>query len=198
MKVIIVGGFLGSGKTSIVLQMAQFFADKYRSDKKNSVVIIENEIGEVGIDDKVLKNAGYQVQDMFSGCVCCTMSGELLININRVIKDLHPEIIIMEATGVAYPKNIQDTLTSDLHLDCKICCIADAKRWQRLQKPLGEMIKNQLDGADEILINKIDLVDKESLKLTEKSIRDFNETADVFLVTAMEKVDNAVWNKLID
>jgi G3E family GTPase len=160
------------------------------------VVILENEIGEVGIDDQVLENAGYEVRGMFSGCVCCTMSGELAINMGRIIRDIHPDYIIMEATGVAYPRNIKETLEAALHLDCRICCIADAKRWQRLLLPMAYLIQTQLEGADLILINKIDLVDDQTLKAVEASLRGVNGQAKYFYVSALQPMDTTIWETL--
>jgi len=196
MRVIIVGGFLGSGKTSVVLQMAKYLVGD-TVDKEAKVVIVENEIGEVGIDDRVLKNEGYKVQGMFSGCVCCTMSGELVINIHNIHKNMDPDYIIMEATGVAYPNSIKEMLVESLKLDCKICCITDAKRWMRLLKPMESMIKNQLEEADIILVNKIDIVDKDTLDKVDESLKTFNDTAKYFHVSAMQKIDDAIWSELI-
>jgi len=196
MRVIIVGGFLGSGKTSVVIQMARYLVGD-TVEKEAKVVIVENEIGEVGIDDRVLKNEGYKVQGMFSGCVCCTMSGELVVNISNIRKNLNPDYIIMEATGVAFPSSIKEMLVGSLNLDCKICCITDAKRWKRLLIPMGSMIKDQLDGADIILINKIDIVDKETLNAVDESLRTFNDKAKRFHVSAMQKIDDSIWSELI-
>ena len=109
MKMIITGGFLGAGKTSLVLQMARYLAGE-NPEHKAKVVILENEIGEVSIDDKVLENGGFEVETMFSGCVCCTMAGELVTNVYQIVNRLDPEWIIMEATGVAYPLNIKENL----------------------------------------------------------------------------------------
>jgi len=196
MKVIIVGGFLGSGKTSIVIQMARYLVgDTVNKDTK--VVIVENEIGEVGIDDKVLSNQGYKVEGLFSGCVCCTMSGELVININTIRKDMNPDYVIMEATGVAYPISIKEMLTESLHLDCRICTITDAKRWMRLLKPMGMMIEHQLTGADTILVNKIDLVDEDTLNGVVASIKSYNDNARLYPVSAMGSIDESIWSELI-
>ena len=109
MKMIIMGGFLGAGKTSLVLQMARYLAGR-NPDKQTKVVILENEIGEVSIDDKILKSGGFEVQTMFSGCVCCTMAGELMGNICQIMERFDPDWIIMEATGVAYPRRIKENL----------------------------------------------------------------------------------------
>jgi hypothetical protein len=86
LETIIVGGFLGSGKTSVVLQLAKYLTGG-GTDRKVKLVIIENEIGETGIDDKVLSGAGYEVQSLFSGCVCCTLTGELVSSFRKIIKE---------------------------------------------------------------------------------------------------------------
>ena len=88
MKFLIVGGFLGSGKTSFILNLAKYMVNVRGIQK---VAILENEIGEVGVDDKVLRGSGYQVKGMFSGCVCCTMAGELPINVRMIQHDYDPQ-----------------------------------------------------------------------------------------------------------
>ena len=196
MKVIIVGGFLGSGKTSVVLHLAKYLVGD-TVDKEVKVVIVENEIGEVGIDDRVLKNEGYKVQGLFSGCVCCTISGELVVNISNIQREINPDFIIMEATGVAYPQSIEDMLVQSLKLNCKICCITDAKRWMRLLKPMGMMIQHQLEGADIILINKIDLVDQDTLNNVTTSVKSFNDNAKYYQISAMQNIDDSIWSELI-
>ncbi|GHU07797.1 hypothetical protein FACS1894151_02680 [Spirochaetia bacterium] len=197
MKIILVGGFLGSGKTSIVLQMARYLTGKAET-AGTKVAIIENEIGEVGIDDRVLQGAGFQVRGLFSGCVCCTMSGELVVTLRDIIKNLNPEYLIMEATGVAYPSNIKEVLEEAFSdLNCKICCIADAGRWQRLLIPLQNIIRPQLEGADIILINKIDLVDGAALEAVDASIKNLNPGSACFHVSALKPVDTAIWDMLL-
>lgn len=107
MKVLILGGFLGSGKTSLLLQLAYYMTGHLSGDKKYQVVILENEIGEEGIDDKLLRGNGYQVENLFSGCACCTLSGELLSSVSNIEKQLQPQWLILETTGLAYPHLIQ-------------------------------------------------------------------------------------------
>ena len=103
-KLLIIGGFLGSGKTSVILQLAKHLVGP-TSDSHAKVVILENEIGTVSIDDKTLSNTGLNVEPMFSGCVCCTMAGELVVNVGSIITRLAPDWIILETTGMAYPNN---------------------------------------------------------------------------------------------
>lgn len=196
MRIIIFGGFLGSGKTSIILQMAKHIIAE-KTDKLSKVVIVENEIGEVSVDDKVLRNTGYKVETMFSGCVCCTMSGELAAGISDIIRELNPDWIIMEATGVAYPVNIKEILMESLDIDSRICCVIDAKRWKRLLKPMEMLLKDQLREADAILINKVDAVDAATLKEVELSAKTFNNSAKYFHISAAEGIDDGLWQEIL-
>ena len=197
MKVIILGGFLGSGKTSVVIQLAQHVIGD-DGENRTKVVILENEIGEVSIDDKILQNNGYEVANLFSGCVCCTMSGELMIGLHNIIRDFNPELIIMEATGVAYPDNIRKTINQSLpDLDCSITCVTDAKRWQRLLRPMEMLLEGQLDSAEVILINKIDMVDGTTLSAVEDSIRTFNNDAAFFKISAAQTIDPIIFEAML-
>lgn len=197
MKIVILGGFLGAGKTSVVIQLAKCVVGD-NPEQAAKVVIIENEIGAVSIDDKVLRSGGYEVANMFSGCVCCTMSGELVIGLHEIMRDLKPELIIMEATGVAYPHNIRETIMQSLpDVDCTVTCVTDAKRWQRLLRPMEMLLKDQLDAADVILINKVDLVDAETLTEVEASIKTFNDQAKFFKISAMEAIPAEIFAAML-
>jgi len=198
MKIIILGGFLGSGKTSVVLQLAKHFISKCSNDS-TKVVILENEIGDVSVDDKLLQNSGYEVANLFSGCVCCTMSGELALSLHRIIQDISPELIIMEASGVAYPHNIVKTINQSLPaLDCSITCVTDAKRWKRLLRPMEMLLEGQLAAADIILINKIDQVDQQTLLDVEDSIKAFNGLAKFFKISAAQTISPLVFEAMLN
>lgn len=197
MKMILLGGFLGSGKTSFLIQLAKYLVGD-DPDNISKVVIVENEIGEVGVDDKLLRNGGYQVEGMYSGCVCCSIAGELVTNIYDIMKNLEPEWIIMEATGVAYPASIKKNLVDNLKLDCRICCIADAKRWMRLLGPMQHLIVEQLEEANVLLINKIDAVGKKMLAEIDKSVKTFNDTAQVFHISAAATIDESVFKAVLE
>ena len=110
MNIIIFGGFLGSGKTSTILSLAHFIVEKGKKSDKPNLVIIENEIGEIGIDDKVLKSSGYSVNELFSGCICCTLSTDLVIMLNDISEKISPSWVIIECTGLAYPSKIINSL----------------------------------------------------------------------------------------
>ncbi|MEO1814175.1 MAG: GTP-binding protein [Acetobacterium sp.] len=198
MKVIILGGFLGSGKTSVLLQLARYIAGD-TSGNSTKVVILENEIGEVSVDDSLLKRNGYQVTNLFSGCVCCTMSGELILNLRKIRDDFNPELVIMEATGVAFPDNIRQTINQSLpELEVAVTCITDAKRWLRLLRPMEMLLEGQLEAAEVILINKIDMVDSPTLADVEASIRTFNNGAEFFKISAARPIDPLILGTILN
>ena len=197
MKIIIIGGFLGSGKTSTIIPLARYLVGD-NPEGRQKVVILENEIGEVGIDDQLLRGAGYEVEGLFSGCVCCTLSGELVLSVMQIRKDINPEYIIMEATGVAFPKSIRQALAESLKTDAAVCCVVDGKRWKRLLVPMEMLIKDQLDGADVILINKTDSVDEQTAQEAEDSVRSFNSTAEIHRISAKSGFDaERIFKKLL-
>ena len=195
MKFLIVGGFLGSGKTSFILEFARYLVQT-RGVRK--VAVLENEIGEIGVDDQVLRGSGYRVKGMFDGCVCCTMAGELLINVRLIQQDYAPEWIIMEPTGMAFPGSIRRNLQDTLGLRPEIVCLADAQRWQKLLKPLEHLLSLQLKEADLILINKSDLAGPEELDQAESSIRQFNTRAGIARISAAAGIDTAIFDRIID
>ena len=194
MNFLIIGGFLGSGKTSLLLQLARYMSEDLGIKK---TVILENEIGKVGIDDRVLAGAGYDVRGMFAGCVCCTMAGELSLTVKAIEQEIAPEWIIMEATGMAFPQNVQDNLRDALGLDSRICCLADAKRWPRLLKPMEHLLPLQLKNADTVLINKTDLIDGDALRSVEESVSGFCERAKIFKVCLNENVGTDVLDSIL-
>jgi G3E family GTPase len=197
MKILLLGGFLGSGKTSILLQLAKHIIEKEGSPGRTTVMIIENEIGDVGVDDKLLKSQGLTVKELFSGCACCTSAGDLLLDIQKIRDELDPKWIIVEATGVAYPRQIKESVEMYFQVPVKILVVADAKRWKRLRNAMSQLIDAQLELADLILLNKVDLVDEEAAEATLSDIRTFNERAELHKTTGILPVDEAVWAAIL-
>ena len=200
MKIIIIGGFLGSGKTTILLQFAKYLvslSQRAPQNEKPSVLILENEIGENGVDDKLLASSGFSVENLFSGCACCTISGELVDSVYRAKKELDPEWLIVETTGVAYPAVIRENLKEALDMDCRICILTDASRWARIFLPLRPMLSGQIEGADTVLINKIDLADEELLSKMENDITDINPDTKIYRCCGNTEIDQTVWSAVI-
>ncbi len=198
MKVIILGGFLGSGKTSVLLQLAKGIVSSRGLDAGSpKMVIIENEIGEVGVDDKLLKAGGYKVENMFSGCICCSMAGDIVTNLSTISKDFAPEFVIIESSGVGYPFNIKENIEHSLGYRCCIVTVADAKRWKRLLKPMEMMLSDQLKESNFVLVNKKDLVDDETLSFVNKSVSGFVPEAKVYNISAISGIDDSIIQEVI-
>ncbi|KUO53554.1 MAG: cobalamin biosynthesis protein P47K [Desulfitibacter sp. BRH_c19] len=196
MKVILIGGFLGSGKTTFI----RYFAKYLISKSENKVVIIENEIGEVGIDDQFLSKEGLLVKELFGGCICCQLTGDLTLTINKLAQEYNPDWVIIETTGVAKPVAIINTLNKygkgieNIHT----LILADASRWVELVEIMPELIKSQVGSGDVILVNKTDEVDKINLNETLSSINNINSEAKVFTLSALHGIEDTLLKGLYD
>jgi G3E family GTPase len=198
-KILILGGFLGSGKTSVLLQLAEYLVSlekEYHSEVK--VAIVENEIGAIGIDDKVLKKAGFIVNNLFSGCACCSLTGELVASIKKIQTELDPQWLIIEATGVAYPGSIRKVILDEVGIDATILIIADAKRWQRLVNAMELLVTGQLEDTSIVLLNKVDLISSAELKQVEHSILNYNQTAEVIPISAKAVIQEDILKKIVN
>ena len=198
MKILIFGGFLGAGKTSVILQMAHHMVHM-NPEALSQIVILENEIGQTGIDDKTVGGMGLRVETLFSGCVCCTMAGEMVANIVYIQKNMNPEWIILETTGMAYPSNVKETLTEAFpDMDIRLMCLVDAKRWPRIQKvpELRGFSGDQLRGADAVLVNKCDLVTEEEKAAVDESVRAYNPEPPIFHIAANKEIPAETWEQI--
>lgn len=197
MKVLIIGGFLGSGKTSFIQQFSRYIVKKFsQMSTEHKVVIIENEVGTVGIDDSLLRTSGLEVKELFSGCACCTLAGDLANTMDELQKKASPEWVILEPTGIAYPRQIRQVL-QDIGIDSRICVLVDASRWKRILTPLYQLLTAQLQDADVILLNKTDLIDEEQKQDIVKSINDFNTTAERMETVATNQIDTRIFDTVM-
>ncbi|AFV03041.1 putative metal chaperone, involved in Zn homeostasis, GTPase of COG0523 family [Dehalobacter sp. UNSWDHB] len=202
MQVIILGGFLGSGKTTLLLSLAHYIVS-YDQDKKEengvSLAIIENEIGEISIDDKTLQSGGYDVSTLFSGCICCTLVSDLLICVHDISRKIKPSWIIIETTGLAYPDRVAEALREYCKKFKKLSVqvIVDAERWEELSEIMQPLIHGQIAKADGVLLNKTDLVDHHRIVQIEKSIAEINDRARVFKVSGLKGIDDEVWKSVL-
>lgn len=193
MKVLILSGFLGSGKTTALLTLARHIVDTSASDRENKVMILENEVGEIGIDDAFLRGGGLKVDTLFSGCACCTVSGEMVTVVDRLRKEYDPEWLILETTGIAYPKKIQETLKTVCNMDSRIAVLVDAARWKRLLLPMHDLLSGQIVGSDAVMVNKIDLVDEVTLAAVDADVRGFEPAANIVHISALAPAAPEVW-----
>ncbi len=201
MNVAIFTGFLGSGKTSLLLPLARFLVDGTRRDvSKASVVIIENEIGEVGIDDVVLRAEGLNVRELFGGCICCQLTADLTSCLNDLASEVDPEWVLVEATGLATPQSIVETIRRYGKGVKRIVTLAvvDAQRWPELVEVLEPLVSKQVAGADMVLINKTDEVDEDAVRAVRETVLSFNEAAPVLEVSATDGIEELVWREVVD
>ena len=195
MKILILGGFLGSGKTTVLLDLAKYLTGTANVDK-TKVIIIENEVSQTGIDSKLFEN-DYKVENMFSGCVCCTFTGEFEWALSRISDEYSPEWIIVEATGLAYPDSIKETIVDTLKITPGVLTLADSQRWFKYLRALNDFVMSQLSEADVVFINKSDLVSEEEADKIEESLRGINSSATVFRTTANTGFTDEFWSSVI-
>ena len=197
MKILILGGFLGSGKTTSLMQLAQYLVRISPPEKDNKVMILENEIGQVGIDDAFLASGGFRVDNLFAGCACCTVSGEMVTAAIRIRKNYDPEWLVVETTGLAYPGRIQENLEEAMGMRAQVVILVDAKRWPRLRGPMGHLFAGQIVGSDAVVINKIDLVPPEAVDLVASQIREMDANTRIHRLCALEKNNDPVWQSVV-
>lgn len=153
MKILLLGGFFGSGKTTILSRLTETFLEA-----GNKLCIIENEIGVNSIDDLLLKKGGIEISTIIGGCVCCQVTGSLIEALNRIEKEINPDWVLVELTGIALLDTLRDTIEAYSPSDDPIITVSviDAARWSKLLRAAEPIVTAQVAGGDIIVINKID------------------------------------------
>jgi G3E family GTPase len=186
MKLLIIAGFLGSGKTTLLLEVARRLVAV-----PQKIAIIENEVGEIGIDGKYLHQEGLQVQELFGGCICCTLSADLVSTLEKVEQLFQPAVTIIEPTGLASPGDVvaavQDHAT--MVTDIRVLVLVDATRYEMLYEMLTPLITAQIQSADIVVINKIDRVDGTNVDLIRKNVDQLNPRAKVAAISVEKKTN---------
>ena len=162
MKFILLGGFLGSGKTTFLLKLAPYLAVKSRKDP--AVVVLENEISNTDVDTKLLESLNLTVRNLAAGCIFCTSAGALPDSVKKIKTDFDPDYLIIETTGMAFPDAIAQTIESENRLPVTVAILADASRWERLNRAMPEFVRGQLKRADMVFLNKTDKVAVEKIE----------------------------------
>lgn len=177
MRLVILGGFLGTGKTSVLMPVARQIVEAAGGGGKTRVAIIENEIGQVGIDTAFTEGAGFTTTELFNGCVCCTLASSLMDSLCQLERDVDPEWVILETTGLARPHDIAESIRRyyDENMNTAVCITVDVNRWNRLKKVVGELLTEQIENADYVFLNKIDLADAETIAAVRKDIEELTK-----------------------
>ena len=160
-KVDVVSGFLGAGKTTVIRRLIQGIAGKEK------VVLIENEFGEIGVDGSFLKEAGIQIREINSGCICCSLVGDFSKSIHELIETYHPERIIIEPSGVGKLSDIiraiENTEEHELQWNILVT-VVDGPKAKIQRKNFGEFFTNQVQSANTIIISKTDKMSEEKVQ----------------------------------
>ena len=196
-KVDIFSGFLGAGKTTLIRKLIE---EAYKGEK---VVLIENEFGEIGIDGGFLKDAGVEINEMNSGCICCSLVGDFGKALEKVVDQFHPDRILIEPSGVGKLSDIIQAV-ENLELDevqlNGFTTIVDAKKAKIYMKNFGEFFNNQVEHASSIILSHTKGMDEEKLQKTVEMLREHNPHATMIttdwdaldgkqILAAMEKKD---------
>ena len=179
-KVDVISGFLGAGKTTLIKKL--FESKSYKNDK---VVLIENEFGEIGIDGTFLKDAGVEIKEINSGCICCSLVGDFESSMKEVIERFNPTRIVIEPSGVGKLSDIIDAVKkvdADLELNI-LATVVDAGKTKIYLKNFGEFFNNQVEAADTIVIAKVDKVKEDKLVEAVSLIKEVNPKANIITTT---------------
>lgn len=178
----IIGGFLGTGKTTLLMKIA---GRCRRSGIK--VAIIVNEMGEIGIDGATIKGEGYDAVELPDGCICCSLSGTLQNALKNIDRDIHPDMIIIEPTGLALPHKVKELVRTSL-IDSDrtvIAGLADAVRFDELMKNKEEFFKRQLHASDFLILTKTDLCSEEEIERISFALTAMHPGRDIIPVSAV-------------
>lgn len=179
-------GFLGAGKTTLIKKLLkEAFAGE-------QVVLIENEFGEIGIDGGFLKEAGIEIKEMNSGCICCSLVGDFGTSLKEVLETYHPERILIEPSGVGKLSDVIRAVENvdmgdDVVLDSAVA-VVDASKAKMYIKNFGEFFINQIEHAGTIVLSRTGKIAMEKLQETIDLIREHNEKA-VIITTPWEEID---------
>ena len=180
MKITQIAGFLGCGKTTLLLKLSREIA----GEGERKIALVVNEIGEIPVDGKVMEESGMQVKDS-GGCICCEVAATFAKTIYRLYKDFKPDHVLVEPTGVAVPHQVKLAARMGGR-DAKISIgpaivLFDATRPAELldMDMLGQLVTTQIKDADVIAISKVDAVDDAAVLESAEKVREYNTKADI-------------------
>ena len=184
-KIDIISGFLGAGKTTLIKKLLK---DAFQGEQ---VVLIENEFGEIGIDGGFLKEAGIQIREMNSGCICCSLVGDFGASLKEVISKYHPDRILIEPSGVGKLSDVIKAVQgveeeTGLVLN-SYTTVVDAKKCKMYMRNFGEFFNNQVEYAGAIIMSRTDIVDEAKAQASLELLREINSKAAI-ITTPIEQL----------
>ena len=194
-KIDIFSGFLGAGKTTLIKTL---IAEGYKGEK---LVLIENEFGEIGIDGGFMKNSGVQVNEMNSGCICCSLAGDFSASLKEVLERFEPDRILIEPSGVGKLSDVMRAV-KDAEVELELCgctAVVDAKKCKMYMKNFGEFFNNQIENATSIILSHTASLSQDKIDAAITLVREHNKDA-VIVTTdwddiSGEKILDAIYQK---
>lgn len=189
-KIDIISGFLGAGKTTLIKKLLE---EAYKGEK---VVLIENEFGEIGIDGGFLKDAGVEITEMNSGCICCSLVGDFGKSLKEVLERFSPDRVIIEPSGVGklsdVIKAVQDVREElpDAELN-SFSTVVDVTKASMYMKNFGEFFNNQVESAKTIILSRTQKYDAAKTEITAEKLRAQNPRA-ILITTPWDEIDGKV------
>ena len=194
-KIDIISGFLGAGKTTFIKKMID---EVFKGEK---IVLIENEFGEVGIDGGFLKDAGIEITEMNSGCICCSLVGDFGKNLNEVIEKFHPDRILIEPSGVGKLSDVMKSVMDiEKEQDVKLnglVTVVNALKASKQMKAFGEFFNNQIEYATTVVLSRTQKASEAQLELCVKQIQELNAKAAI-ITTPWDEIKGEQILKVIE
>lgn len=171
-KIDIISGFLGAGKTTLIKKLIE------QAFKGEKLVLIENEFGEIGIDGGFLKDAGVQITEMNSGCICCTLVGDFTKALKKVMEEYAPDRIIIEPSGVGKLSDVAHAVeqVEGTHIGAKVT-VVDAGKCRMYMRNFGEFFNDQVENADLIVMSRTDTASAEKILAATELLKQLNAKA---------------------
>ncbi len=176
-KIDIISGFLGAGKTTFIKKLLE------EAIAGEQVVLIENEFGQIGIDGGFLKDAGIEIREMNSGCICCSLVGDFGKSLEEVLTKYKPDRVIIEPSGVGKLSDVMKAVrdvaaTVDVELNSAVT-VVDASKCKMYMKNFGEFFNNQIENAGTIVLSRTDVVDPGKVQKAVEMLREHNQAASI-------------------
>ena len=176
-KIDIISGFLGAGKTTFIKQLLK------EAISGEKVVLIENEFGEIGIDGGFLRDAGIEIREMNSGCICCSLVGDFGKSLEEVLTKYHPDRVIIEPSGVGklsdVMKAVRDVASEIEVMLNSAVTVVDVNKCRMYMKNFGEFFNNQIENAGTIILSRTDIAGADKVKAAVAMLREHNAEANI-------------------
>ena len=195
MQLSIVSGFLGSGKTTFIIQFARAAVER-----KIKVAVLVNEIGEIGIDDQHMRRLGLNVWEILGGCICCTLAGDLGNTLDKLMAEYKPDLVLLEPSGVADLRSVDKILEMYVNkslLKIRKLTIVDPLRFTMMIEVLTPLITSQIQSAELVLINKKDVASSDDMENARLKVADLHPEAKIICTSVKQKLDPLILDDLL-